>query len=224
MALVTRTYDEELLVRFGPGGIQGAHVCAVEEIYDDVTGAVKSGTRLDPRPITLTDSAALQAIGAQINAASLASVTDLQAQLAQLTADKTAADGARDTALSQVQQLQAQLAAVQPAPPASSFIKKWQLNAGLRKDGIYDAVTQYINSLPPSAKDLWDGSAGVDRSSPFLAGFKAQFGKTDADLDDMFARYSAITQEDVLLLAEQEAEASTSTSGVLAWFRSLLGR
>jgi hypothetical protein len=86
-------------------------------------------------------------------------------------------------------------------PPVPEFVKKWQLLAGLRMDGIHAPVMAYIEGLPPAVQDLWDGSAGVERTSPFLAAFKAQFGKSEADLDGMFIRYAAITQADVLGLS-----------------------
>ncbi len=225
MALTTRTYDEEFLVRFNAQGIQGMHVIAVEEILDDQTGAVLTGRRLEPRAVSSADSAQLQSIGAKINDAALASINGLTSERDAAIQAKADAEKDRDSALSQVSELKARIAILSAPEPGSgaAYVKKWQLNAGLRADGIYDAVTAYINGLPPSAKDLWNGSAGVERNSPFIEGFKAQFGKSDADVDAMFARYSHITQADVLLLAEQEAQADTSGSGVMAWFKKLFG-
>jgi hypothetical protein len=204
MALVQQTFNEEFLVRWNATGLQGAHVIAVSQIIDDATGLVVPGTghRLDPRPIVLSDSAALSPISSEINTAALADNAAKDIALKAATEAQAAAEAARDAALAEAATLTAQLAALQPViNGVPQFVKKWQLLAGLRMDNIYTPVMAFINALPPAALDLWSGSAGVERDSPFLVPFKSQFGKTDADLDSMFTRYSAITQADVLALA-----------------------
>jgi hypothetical protein len=57
----------------------------------------------------------------------------------------------------------------------------------------YNAVKQYTESFTGMKRDLWLDSTGIERTAPALSDFKTAFGKTDADLDDMFTRYAAIT-------------------------------
>lgn len=195
----------EFLVRWDDAGnLKGAHI-AYREAFTDDAGVEQFSKFADPRPVALTDATLLAAISSDINAAAIADGETKAAQIATLTADlqstqegKAAAESARDAALAQVAGLQAQLAALQPViNGVPQFIKKWQLWAGLRMDdpslATYNAVKAYTESFTGMKRDLWLDSTGIERSAPALDGFKAGFHKTDADLDDMFTRYAAIT-------------------------------
>lgn len=184
----------EFMVRWSDDGsaIQGMHVAEREAFRDDA-GVEVTSRMLPPRAVQSTDAAALEAVAASINAASLAQFQQAQAAVATLTT-------ARDAALADAKALREKYEAPAIVNGVPQFVKKWQLLAGLRKDGMYAGVMAYINALPPAAKDLWDGSQGIERTSPFIPAFKAQFGLTDAVVDGMFQRYAAMTQADVLAL------------------------
>jgi hypothetical protein len=205
MALEKVTVLNEFFVRMTDDGtaIQGVHVADMERILED--GAVISSKMLPPRAVSAHDAAALGPVADAFNLASLATVGSQAEQIATLAADKAAAEAARDSALAEKQSLADQLAALQPViDGVPQFVKKWQLWAGLRMDdptlATYNAVKAYTASFTGALKDLWDDSTGVERTAPALDGFKSGFGKTDADLDDMFTRYAAITQADVVAL------------------------
>jgi hypothetical protein len=76
-------------------------------------------------------------------------------------------------------------------------IRKWQALIGMQRDGIKQTVLAFIGSLSQDAQDFWAGSTAIERSSPLFAAAKAHFGWTDAQIDDMFRRYSLITGSDI---------------------------
>jgi hypothetical protein len=194
-----REYFYELLIRGTAVGIGGAHYCTMREVVDD-DGTVLAAQPSDPIALSLapSDPVLTSVIGSAL-AGALASGEAKDAQIAELTA-------ARDTAQSQVHQLQAQLAALQPVVDGvPQFIKKWQLWAGLRLDdptlATYNAVKAYTEAFTGMKRDLWLDSTGIDRGAPSLADFKRDFHKTDADIDGMFVRYAAITLDQASALA-----------------------
>lgn len=190
----------EFLVRWNDAGaLQGAHIVYRQAFTNDA-GAEEFSKFGDPASVALTDATLLSAISGDINAAALADNDAKAAQIATLTADKAAADTARDAALAERDTLAGQLAAMQPViNGVPQFIKKWQLWAGLRMDdptlALYNAVLAYTETFTGMKLDLWRDSTGIERTAPALDGFKAGFNKTDADLDAMFTRYAAITLE-----------------------------
>lgn len=202
---------EHVLIAFrgdSDGGYKGSHVQYFTRVLDD------DGSEISRQPGRATTIGEAQAAGftwpdvaAAVNAGLLLDNDAKAAQLAQLQADHAAALQAKAQAEAQRDALQAQLTALQQqtGTPSAQYIRKWQLWAGLRTDDpsgqLLAGVKAYIAALPAAVLDLWDGSAGIERTSPFLAGFKVTFGKSDADLNSMFDRYSKITQDDVLRLA-----------------------
>ena len=202
----TITTPHEFLVRWNDNGnLQGAHIVHRESFTDDA-GVEQFSKLTDPQGVALTDSSLLSAISADINTAALTQIEALTSEKDTAVAAKTAAEAARDAALSEKATLAAQLAALQPViNGVPQFIKKWQLWAGLRMDdpslATYNAVKAYTEAFTGMKRDLWLDSTGIERVAPSLADFKSDFGKTDADLDDMFTRYAAITLEQASALA-----------------------
>jgi hypothetical protein len=98
---------------------------------------------------------------------------------------------------------QADMVSPPPAPPPGTIngvpqeLRKWQVLVGLGRDGIRGPVLAFIGTLSQAAQDLWNESTAVDRGSPLFDIAKAKLGWTDAQIDDMFVRYSAITVADV---------------------------
>lgn len=198
MAITEQITEHEFLFRWNEqGNPQGCHIAYRQSVLKD--GTEIASKLLDPRPVVLDDAPKLAEIGAAINAATLAANTALTAERDAAVTAKATAEGERDAALAEAESLRQQLTAYQ-TPTVNGvpqFIKKWQLWAGLRMDDpsltLYKAVKAYTESFTGMMRDLWLDSTGIERTAPALAGFKAGFGKTDADLDDMFTRYAAIT-------------------------------
>jgi hypothetical protein len=85
-----------------------------------------------------------------------------------------------------------------PSPTGQVLeIAKWKALVGLEQDGLTATVNAFIASLSPQAQALWNASASIQRSSPLFAVAKQHLGWTDAQIDNMFTRYSQITLADV---------------------------
>ncbi len=194
------TYFNALILRGGPNGITGAAITRMTEYRDD-DGKTIAAKESDAIPVALAANdpgIPLAEVLGEVNAAALVTIEARDATIVTLTAEKQAAVDAKATADALAAQLQAQLAALAPViDGVPQFIKKWQLWAGLRMDDptltLYGAVKAYTESFTGMKRDLWLDSTGIERTAPALEGFKAGFHKTDADIDDMFTRYAAIT-------------------------------
>lgn len=206
MSFTKTTFEHEFLFRWNDQGEpQGCHIAYREAVMED--GVEIASKFLDPRPVTLDDADKLAEISAAINSASVAANVKLTTERDAALTGKATAEGERDAALNQVQALQAQIAALEQAPPPATlrFIKKWQLTAGMRKDdpsGALVAGFKYvIANLPVEVKELWDGSAGIEEGSPFESIAKAPpMSLTDAQIEHMYSTYPLITQADVLAM------------------------
>jgi hypothetical protein len=197
----TITYFNALIVRGTRTGIGGAAVTRMTEWLDD-DGKTITAKESDAIPIALAQGdpgIPLADVLGELNAQALAEIEVLTAARDTILHERNAAQAlAKD--------LQEQLAALL-ARPQVRFIKKWQLTAGLRKDdptgALLAAFTSVIAGLPPAVRELWDGSAGVEEDSPFLAIAKQPpMALTDAQIASMFDRYPKITQADVLAMVQ----------------------
>jgi hypothetical protein len=197
----TITYFNALIVRGTRTGIGGAAITRMTEYVDD-DGKTIAAKESDAIPVAVAQGdpgIPLADILGELN-------TQALAEIEALTEARDAATQERNAAQALAADLQAQLDALR-AKPQVRFIKKWQLTAGLRKDDptgtLLAAFNAVIAGLPPAVRELWEGSAGVEEDSPFLALAKQPpMALTDAQLASMFERYPNITQADVLAMVQ----------------------
>ena len=119
---------------------------------------------------TELDLSALSALAPEINAAALARITELEAELA------------------------AALAAPQADP---TTIRAWQAKAVLALAGLLDAAESIIAALPEPDRTVvlsaWSNNADFSRTSPTIAALGSALGLTDEQLDAMFTQAAALT-------------------------------
>jgi hypothetical protein len=206
MALVQQTFNEEFLVRWNPAGLQGAHIVAVSQVIDDSTGQVVPGTghRLDPRPVALTDGAALSAISSEINTAALADNAAKDVALQAAVDAQKAAETARDAALAQVDALNARIAELQPPAvngvPQEVTMRQAQLALLATKladgssllDHVDAAIAAMTGDAGRAAQITWGKSADVLRTNPLIAQLQGALGLDDAQIDALFVAASKL--------------------------------
>jgi hypothetical protein len=199
MAITKTQAPYEFLARWKGGVLVGAHIKMLTTIADgDTVLSVQEG---DAMPVSLAGEAGFPLADAlaALNTAALADGDAKAAQIATLTGQCTQFAADRDAAIADKQALAAQLNALQPAAinGVPQTMHKWQALIGLRRDGLHDGVVAFLATLSPEAQDLWNESTMVERGSPLFVIAKTRLGWTDAQIDDMYVRYSKITLADV---------------------------
>jgi hypothetical protein len=204
MSLTQVQTRHEFLFRWNDQGArQGAHIGYREAIVDSATGAEVASKFLDPRPVSLTDVADLADIAAAINVATLADCEAKAAQIATLTqaatdaatahaAELATATAAREAAVAQAQELQAQIDALKPPTingvPQEVTMRQAQI--ALNRAGLLTTVEAAIASMPGAAgveaRITWAKSSAVKRHDPLIATLQPALGLTDAQIDALF--------------------------------------
>jgi hypothetical protein len=70
-----------------------------------------------------------------------------------------------------------------PVPPVSPR----QIRLALSAIGLRQQVEDYVNAHDITVQDSWHYTTEFDRNHPLIAACAAALGKTDADLDALFA-------------------------------------
>ncbi len=99
---------------------------------------------------------------------------------------------AQETAQAEIDALQARVEELQGQPPAGSVTQRQfrlaLLHAGIEPSAIDAMIAQIKGPLTrESAKIEWEWASTIDRANPLVAGLAAVMGKTDEDIDQLFA-------------------------------------
>lgn len=188
----------EFLLRGTPDGtLSGGHV-----IFFDATGREGS-----PQPIGATpDAITWPHVAGLLNAAALAAVETLTAQVATLQAAATEAaeqlataraEAATALATAQAEaatalaEAQAEITRLTPPPQATSITPR-QLRLYLLSIGRLEAVQALISSQGETALIEWEFSLEIHRAHPLTEAIGQLLGLTAADLDTAFQTASAL--------------------------------
>jgi hypothetical protein len=191
MALTQTKTLNEFFVRLTDDGtnVQGVHVSEREAIQSD--GVEISSRILSPRGVSVQDATALGDIGNAINLAALASLSDKDAQIAQLQADLNTANGALTSAQTEIQALRDKYEVPATVNGVPQRVTMRQAQLALLAAGKLDAVDAAIAAIPDvtqrmSAQITWEKSSAVERSNPLIAMLAGPLGLDDATLDALF--------------------------------------
>lgn len=195
MTTITETNHIERIVIAFNGDTDGSFKGAAAERFNVLYRDGVEIFRRQGKGVTITDMAASgftwPEICAEINSGMLLTLEQQAAQIATLTADKTAAEQARDTALAQVVELQSKIAALQPPADINGIpqvINKRQGRAQLKAEGLLASVEGYIASLPPDddTRMAYEDAATWVRSDANVVAMLMMLGKAAADADAFF--------------------------------------
>ena len=73
------------------------------------------------------------------------------------------------------------------APPPVPSITAWQIRKALNQMGLREAVEAAVAAGPQDAKDAWAYANEFERGHPLIESFAQALGKTDEDIDALFA-------------------------------------
>ena len=73
------------------------------------------------------------------------------------------------------------------APPPVPTLSAWQIRKALNQMGLRDAVEAAVAAGPQDAKDAWAYANEFERGHPLIESFAQALGKTDEDIDALFA-------------------------------------
>jgi hypothetical protein len=108
-------------------------------------------------------------------------------------ADKATAEAALTAAQAQVATLQAQIDAYTPpvitpvADPEGPSVDDLQIRLALNASGLREAVELAVLGSDQSTKDWWDRASNFKRRNPMVIALGAALGKTDEELDGLWA-------------------------------------
>ena len=192
MTTITETNHIERIVIAFNGDTDGSFKGAAAERFSVL---YRDGVEIFRKPgkgVTITEMAAegftWPAVTAEINTGMLLTLEAQAAQIDALTAGKATAEAARDAALAQVADLQAQLAALQPPSDVNGvpqIISKRQGRAQLKSEGLLAPVEAYIASLPADddTRMAYEDAATWVRTDADVIAMLQLLGKTTADAD-----------------------------------------
>lgn len=74
------------------------------------------------------------------------------------------------------------------APPAivPATITPLQARKALRAAGLYNAVQNYVASLPEEAREEWEYATQIERNNTIIAGGAAALGMSSEQVDQLF--------------------------------------
>lgn len=192
MAITEVRRPYEFLARWNPatGAFSGSHIQFFDAVERD--GVQIAGQPSKAYGVGEAGAFPLADIVSTVTADALAQVEAQAAQIAALTADKSAADQARDAALAQVADLQAQLAALQGdvINGVPQRVTMRQARLALHAAGLLAGVDVAIDALPEPQKTAarieWDYSSAIDRLKPVVVMLGAALGLTPEQIDQLF--------------------------------------
>jgi hypothetical protein len=180
MTITTQTFLYEILLRFGPAGLVGAHAIDVERVAD---GDQVIADRAEPaREITSEDVATL--VGEQ----NATLVQQLSAAQARIMDDEETIARFQAT----IEQLQAQLAVAAPPAAPEPVVSRRQLKLALYGAGILDQVEAFVAQADRAVQISWTEATEFRRGDPMLNQMAAAFGMDSAAIDQMFAVAAAL--------------------------------
>lgn len=116
------------------------------------------------------------------------------ADAAEALAAKATAESALTAAQAQVAALQAQIDAYTPpavaepvADPEGPSVDDLQIRLALNASGLREAVELAVLGSDQSTKDWWDRASNFKRLNPMVVALGAVLGKTDEELDGLWA-------------------------------------
>jgi len=199
MALTETRRPYEFLARWNPqtGAFSGAHIQWIDVIERD--GAQVSATPTKAFGVGEGAAFPLADILTQVQSDALAALDAAQAQVATLTADKTAADQALAAAQEQVAALTAQLAQYQTPVDENGVptrVTMRQARLALLGAGLLSSVSEAINNMAEPAKSAaqieWEYSGEVHRNRPFVQQLGAALGLSSQQLDALFVQAATL--------------------------------
>lgn len=114
-------------------------------------------------------------------------------------AAKATAEAALTAAEAQVAALQAQIDAYTPpavaepvADPEGPSVDDLQIRLALNASGLREAVELAVLGSDQSTKDWWDRASNFKRLNPMVVALGAALGKTDEELDGLWALAGAL--------------------------------
>jgi hypothetical protein len=193
----------EFLVRWIPEGLENnAYSGTVQAqinfafVTRDDDGVVQSWTpdQKGPFPVALTgnDGIALNDIIPSMNAAALAELQTLSAEVDEANAAKQTAENAKSVAEAalagkdtQIEALNDRITALTTAP-AVVVISRMQALLALHDAGLLDDVEAIIQQVDARTKLAWDTATEFSRNSPTIIALWSTMGKTEQELDALF--------------------------------------
>lgn len=190
----------------------GAHKGSAVYEAEVVAGRVFD---LDPRPIAAGDAAGLAAVMSTAQAAALVSLDAKDAQISTLASERDTAQATAQTQAARIAELEAQLAAVQPGATgadevpfrfgaAALLLSGWFGPQVTTPDHLNAAVEAFLANLPGLTAEqralaifTWRRSATIRKSNPLVSMVAAALGKTQADIDALFAQAEAWEQAEL---------------------------
>lgn len=86
------------------------------------------------------------------------------------------------------------LSNIEPPPPPGPrpVVSPRQIRLALNQMGLRDAVETYVAASDQNTKDSWTWSTQFERDHPLLLACAASLGKTEAEIDALFALASTL--------------------------------
>jgi uncharacterized MnhB-related membrane protein len=221
MATTTSTINEFLVRWDESGNLQGAHLANLTTFTAD-DGSVRRWMEA-PRPVALTDATLLASISSTLNTSALSAVTQAQA-------DRDAAIAARDAAVSQLNTLQTQLAQQgQVIAEINGVPQSVERRFGMKAlilSGLLSKVLAAIAAIPDAtqralAQADFESSPTFDRNDPSVLNLCQMAAISSEEADDLFILAGRLQRGEIV--GELAAPTDTSSTGVIAWIKNLLG-
>lgn len=78
--------------------------------------------------------------------------------------------------------------AARPAEPTPVVVvSPWQIRKALNAAGLRDAVESAVSGADQTTQDAWEFAQEFRRDNPLIAAVASALGKTEAEIDDLFA-------------------------------------
>lgn len=80
-----------------------------------------------------------------------------------------------------------EIAARPPVPPPVVVVTPWQIRKALNAIGLRAAVEAAVSVADQTTKDAWEFAQEFRRDNPLIAAVATALGKTEAEIDALFA-------------------------------------
>lgn len=95
-------------------------------------------------------------------------------------------DGSVESVL--VEHLPAGVSVEDPDPaPLPTVVTPWQIRKALNASGLRGLIEASVAGADQTTKDAWEYALEFRRDNPLITGLAVALGKTEAELDDLFA-------------------------------------
>jgi len=71
--------------------------------------------------------------------------------------------------------------------PLPTVVTPWQIRKALNASGLRSLIEASVAGADQTTKDAWEYALEFRRDNPLITGLAAALGKTEADVDDLFA-------------------------------------